>query len=64
MANTFEFIIDRKDQFSLQNKMTIMSDYYNFIHRKGTAQDLDHYLFVVSPQNKENDDNGDWQGSF
>ena len=64
MANTFEFIIDRKDQFSLQNKMTIMSDYYNFIHRKGMVQDLDHYLFVVSPQNKENDDSGDWQGSF
>ena len=32
MANTFDYIIDRKAQFSLANKLTIMSEYYNVIN--------------------------------
>ena len=32
MANTFDYIIDRKAQFSLDNKLTIMSEYYNVIN--------------------------------
>ena len=71
MANTFDYIIDRKAQFSLENKLKIMSEYYNVIHsEKQGAQDLETYLFIVRPKHAEDelglqgDDLVEWQGSF
>lgn len=67
MSNTYEFIIDRKAQFALQNKMTILSEYYNVIDtRNKQERDLNNYLFIVAPSNdySAEDSTDDWQGSF
>ena len=49
MGNTFDFIVSRKNQYSLQNKLSIMCSYHYVIARKNPQQDFNNYLFVVTP---------------
>lgn len=64
MANTYEYIVDRKAQFALDNKMSIMSDYYSVIHRTDEPQDEHNYLFIVTPMSSFSDEGKDWQCGF
>lgn len=66
MGNTFEFVIDRKSQYALQTKLSIMSEYYYVLSNKTNAQqDCKNYLFIVRPKvDKHKDEREDWEGSF
>ena len=51
MGNTFEFVIDRKAQYALQTKLSIMSEFYYVLGKKeNTEQDYENYLFIVRPK--------------
>ena len=65
MGNTFSFVIERKMQYALMTKLSIMSEYYFVIDTRNPEQDNDNHLFVVMPAADGDDEEGEeWEGGF
>ena len=65
MGNTFSFVIERKMQYALMTKLSIMSEYYFVIDARNPEQDNNNHLFVVMPVADEDDqENEAWEGGF
>ena len=59
MANTFEFVMERKQQTSMKERISILAD-FRFLLRAMRLEQEFPYIIVVKPKVDTNDD--EWQG--
>jgi len=65
MGDTFGRVIESKEQFGLQTKLEIMSDYSAVILNKREENDQYVYMFVVTKKVDENGEpNSAWTGNL
>ena len=70
MSNTFEQVMEKKNQYALDNKLSFMADYYDvFNFKQGRPVDAKVYLYMVSPllsseQSAESQESDDWEGGI
>jgi hypothetical protein len=66
MGDTFGRVIENKNQYGLQTKLSIMGDYTAVINRNKVADKSrqDHYLFVVKPRSDGTGEDGAWEGGL
>ena len=70
MGNTFEQVMEKKNQYAQETKLSFMADYYDvFNFKKGRKVDSKIYMFIVSPlvsseQSAESQESDDWEGGI
>lgn len=65
MGDTFAKVMEQKEQFGLQTKLAIMSDYTALVLDKTQTQDNECYMFVVTQKTEGTDDpNAAWEGNL
>lgn len=65
MGDTFAKVMEQKEQFGLQTKLAIMSDYTALVLDKTKTQDNECYMFVVTQKTEGTDDpNAAWEGNL
>ena len=63
MSDTFEHIIENKDLNSIKTKIEVMGELANNIHQDGEV-DEERFLFVITPDEDEQDNIETWEGSI
>jgi hypothetical protein len=65
MGDTFAKVMEQKEQFGLQTKLNIMSDYTEMVLDRSEPQDKNRYMFVVTQKSEGTDDpNAAWEGNL
>ena len=65
MGNTFDQVIERRAQYALVTKLSILSEYYYVINERLADQKNDTYLFIARPKIADGEDEDQaWEGGF
>ena len=65
MGDTFAKVMEQKEQFGLQTKLQIMSDYTALVLDATQEQDTRCYMFVITQKTEGTDDpNAAWEGNL
>ena len=64
MGDTFEHSIENQDLNSIKTKIEVMSELADSIHDDSDLSDDKRFLFVVSPDEVEQDSTLTWEGSI
>ena len=56
MGNTFDQVIERRAQYALVTKLSILSEYYYVINERLADQKNDTYLFIARPKIADGED--------
>ena len=65
MGDTFAKVMEQKEQFGLQTKLQIMSDYTALVLDSQQDQDPECYMFVITQKTEGTDDpNAAWEGNL
>ena len=73
MGNTFSMVIERKAEYSMQTKMSMIGDFKQVLATQNkfkidSGKQLEKFLFVVRPildeEEKEDQNRSEWSGGF
>ena len=62
MGDTFERITENRALYSTLTKLGLMGELADVI--KEREEDTKYFMFVVTPDEKDDDEFGDWEGSI
>ena len=63
MGDTFERVIESRDVNATKTKLDLMSDLVATLEDVSAEEDKECFMFIVQPEDKENDMGDDWEGS-